>query len=226
MFFPKFPLVYDTFGSLIIFPLILVNFIPHFGQFPRKTFGLSVGFQFIGIYREAIEAIDTPHDYPLVDIENLFAYPLKEKLRLLVFQVLDVEESIETVTQYPMLFNNLLSVASMLYFTDLNIEEKLDLLNNKFELDDLISLLQKYNYKWDFWNWKLANSYLDRNGFYELALTMHKILMKLYFNLVKEEEKYYLFESLATIYRNLKNYDKALEYYEEAYRWIDKASMR
>ncbi len=169
--------------------------------------------------------VENPFIYHPVDLENLFAYPLKEKLRMNVFQVLDVEESVDTVSQYPMFFNNLLSVASMLYFTDLSLEEKLNLLNTKFEFDDLISLLQKYEYKWDFWIWKLATSYLNKNGFYDLALDIYLIILDSYMDQVNDSEKYSFFESLATVYRNLKNYEKAIFYYEKAYKWIKQASL-
>jgi len=172
------------------------------------------------------DTTEKPFYYHPIDLENLFAYPLKEKLRVLVFQVLDVEESVETISQYPMFFNNLLSVASMLYFTDLSLEEKLKLLNTKFELNDLITLLHKYDFKWDFWIWKLANSYLNKNGFHDLALDMYQIILDSYLDKVEDSEKYSLFESLATVYRNLKNYEKAILYYEKAYNWINQASLR
>lgn len=172
------------------------------------------------------DVIDNPlHNHP-IDLENLYSYPLKEKLRMLVFQVLDVEESVDTVTQYPMFFNNLLSVASMLYFSELSLKEKLELLNTKFELNDLISLLQQYDYPWDFWIWKLASSYLNKNRFYDLALSIYRIILDSFMDRVEDSEKYSFLESLATVYRNLKDYEKGIYYYEEAYNWINRASLR
>ena len=162
----------------------------------------------------------------ITQISSLFAFPLKEKLKMLVYQILDVEQNEDTIIQYQILFNNLLSVASMLYFSNLSLNEKLELLNNPFEMDDLISLLEEYNYEWDFIHWKFTSSSLINAGFNNLALKLNEIILKNHFNKVRDDEKYFLFDGLGVVCRNLEQYEKANDYFQKAFEWIDVASSK
>ena len=172
------------------------------------------------------ESSDVPNQDFRIQLSSLFSYPLKTKLKTLAFQILALEQTKETLSQYPIFFNHLLSIASMLYFTDLNIDDKLEFLNSTYELDDLINLLQNYDYEWDFINWKFSSSYLLKAGLYELALQLNKIMLKNHFNKIRSEDKYFLYDGLGTIHRNLGNYDKALEFFREAFKWVDMASLK
>ena len=159
-------------------------------------------------------------------LSSLFAYPLKTKLRTLVYQILDVSQDKATITQYPLLFNHLLSVASMLYFTNLSLKEKLELLNCSFELDQLISKLEEYNFEWDFIHWKFASSHLIDAGFFDLALTLNEIILKNHLSKVLDTEKYFLYDGLGTIHRNLGNYEEARGFFQKAIKWIDIANTK
>ncbi len=159
-------------------------------------------------------------------LSSLFAYPLKTKLKTLAYQILDVERDEATITQYPLLFNHLLSVASMLYFTNLSLKEKLELLNCPFELDQFISKLEEYNFEWDFINWKFASSHLIDAGFFDLALTLNEIILKNHFNMVLDTEKYFLYDGLGTIHRNIGNYEKARDFFQKAIDWVDVANSK
>lgn len=172
------------------------------------------------------ESLSYPHQDFRTQLSSLFSYPLKTKLKTLAFQILDLEQTQETLSQYPIFFNHLLSIASMLYFTNLSIDEKLELLNSTYEFDDLINLLQKYDYEWDFINWKFSSSYLLNAGLYELALQLNEIMLKNHFDKIRSEDKYFLYDGLGTIHRNLGNYDKALEFFQEAFKWIDMANLK
>ena len=172
------------------------------------------------------ESLDYPHQDFRAQLSSLFSYPLRTKLKTLAFQILDLEQTQETLVQYPIFFNHLLSIASMLYFKNLTIEGKLELLNSTNELDDLINLLQNYDFEWDFINWKFSSTYLLRAGLYELALQLNEIMLKNHFDKIRSEDKYFFYDGLGTIHRNLGNYDKALEFYQEAFKWIDTASLK
>lgn len=113
----------------------------------------------------------------------------------------------------------------MLYFTDLSLDEKLKLLNQSNELNDLIDLLQNYNYEWDFITWKFSSTYLLNAGLNELALRLNEIMLENHFEKIKSEDKYFLYDGLGTIHRNLGNYDEAFKNYREAYKWIDVVSL-
>ena len=156
-----------------------------------------------------------------VELSSLFAYPLKEKLRKLAFQILEVEKTPEILIEYPTFINHLLSIASMMYFTDLTLEEKLKLLNEPFEVDQLISLLTEYNYEWNFLNWKISSSCLINAGLQRLALEMNKIILKNHLGKINDGTKFYFYDGIATICRNLGINDKALEYYQEAFNWVE-----
>lgn len=172
------------------------------------------------------ESLDYPQQDFRTQLSSLFSYPLRSKLKILAFQILDLEQTRETLVQYPIFFNHLLSIASMLYFTNLTIDEKLELLNSTNELDDLINLLQNYGFEWDFINWKFSSTYLLRAGLFELALQLNEIMLKNHLDKIRSEDKYFFFDGLGTIHRNLGNYDKALEFYQKAFRWIDTASLK
>lgn len=169
-------------------------------------------------------------DYPKQDfrthLSSLLSYPLRTKLKTLAFQILALEQTQETLLQYSIFFNHLLSIASMLYFTNLNIDKKLELLNSTNELDDLINLLQKYDFEWDFINWKFLSTYLFKAGLYEFDLQLNEIMLKNHFDKIRSEDKYFFFDGLGTIHRNLGNYDNAREFYQEAFKWIDMASLK
>ncbi len=171
------------------------------------------------------ESLDYPPQDFRTQLSSLFSDPLRTKLKTLAFQILDLEQTQETLLQYPIFFNHLLSIASTLYFTNLNIEEKLELLNSTNELDDLIKLLETYGFNWDFINWKSSGTYLLRAGLYELALQLNEIMLKNHLDKIRSEDKYFFYDGLGTIHRNLRNYDEALEFYREAFKWIDVASL-
>ena len=172
------------------------------------------------------ESLSYPHLDFATQLSSLFSYPLKTRLKSLAFQILDLEQTQEILTQYPIFFNHLLSIASMLYFTELSLDEKLELLNSTYELNNLIDLLQKNDYEWDFINWKFSSTSLLHEGHYELALHLNQIIIENHFDKIRDEDKYILYDGLGTIHRNLENYDKACEHYQEAYKWIDKASIK
>ncbi len=172
------------------------------------------------------ESSDTTNRMLFTQLSSLFAFPLKTKLRTLVYQILDVSQDKATITQYPLLFNHLLSVASMLYFTNLSLKEKLELLNCSFELDQLIFKLEEYNFEWDFIHWKFVSSHLIDSGFFDLALTLNEIILKNHLSKVLDTEKYFLYDGLGTIHRNLGNYEKAREFFQKAIKWIDTANTK
>ena len=156
-------------------------------------------------------------------LSGLFAHPLKEKLRQLAFQILEVEETPGMILEYPTFFNHLLSVASVLYFNSLDLDTKLELLNSQFELDDLIELLSEYDYAWDFILWKITISYLHRTGFNVLALKIVKIILDKYLSNVDTEYKYFLYETKGCIHRDLEEYEKSLEAFKLALEWADQS---
>jgi len=142
-------------------------------------------------------------------LSSLFSYPLQTRLKKLAFEILDLEQEDVIFSQYPIFFNHLLSIISLLYFTELSITQKIELLNSSYELDELIELLKEYDYEWDFINCKFSSSSLIKAGLYELAYQLNNIILQNHYNKITDEDKFFLYDGLGTINRNLGNYEKA-----------------
>ena len=127
----------------------------------------------------------------------------------MAFEILDLEQEDVIFSQYPIFFNHLLSIISLLYFTELSITQKIELLNSSYELDELIELLKEYDYEWDFINCKFSSSSLIKAGLYELAYQLNNIILQNHYNKITDEDKFFLYDGLGTINRNLGNYEKA-----------------
>ncbi|MHA1197670.1 MAG: hypothetical protein ACTSSM_16470 [Promethearchaeota archaeon] len=70
-----------------------------------------------------------------LELGNNYAIGLIEELDQFIFDNLGLKYSIEIAIQYAPLINNLLSIASSIYFESLSIEDKIKLINKDLTID-------------------------------------------------------------------------------------------
>ena len=157
------------------------------------------------------------------ELNDRIAEGLVKKLINFVHDNLGLQPDIRIFLQYSPLFNHLLSIASSIYFEDLPLEEKLHIVNEHFTVNGLIEFLDNFDIEDNYEIWRKTATIFNVNGTPEYALEIMKILEQKWVDKVGEIEKYQFYDTLATIYRNLQNYDKALFYYKKAWNNVEKS---
>ncbi len=145
---------------------------------------------------------------------------LKSKFVKFAFELLDVEKNIHNIIQYNPLFNHVLSIASDMYFSQLTLEEKENLINSKETIDDFISIINKIGIINEYDIWIECVTYFNKTGAPEYGLKVMNILQEKWFSQIKNEDKYNFFDTIATIERNLGNYEEALNIYLKGLKWV------
>ncbi|MHA1338231.1 MAG: hypothetical protein ACTSPW_21250 [Promethearchaeota archaeon] len=156
-----------------------------------------------------------------LELKNKFVEDLIIKLNQFIFDNLDLNPSIELSIIYAPLINHLFSIASSMYFENLQLEDKLQMLNENLTIDMFIDRIKEIKIKENYNIWIQVATILDKNGTPEFGLKIMKILEQKWIDYVKEEDKYLFFDTLAIIYRNLQSYNKALYYYKLAWKHIE-----
>ncbi|MFW9970562.1 MAG: tetratricopeptide repeat protein [Candidatus Odinarchaeota archaeon] len=161
--------------------------------------------------------------FHLTELNDRIAEGLVKKLINFVHENLGLKPDIRIFLQYSPLFNHLLSIASSIFFEDLHLEEKLDLINKCFTVKGFIEFLDNFDIEDNYEVWRKTATTFNVNGTPEYALEIMNILEQKWIDKIKEREKYQFYDTLATINRNLQNYDKALFYYKKAWDNIEKS---
>ncbi|MGQ4875692.1 MAG: hypothetical protein ACP6IY_16625 [Promethearchaeia archaeon] len=157
----------------------------------------------------------------LPELKNKFVEDLIIKLNQFIFDNLELIPSIELSIIYAPLINHLLSIASSMYFENLQLEDKLQMLNENLTIDMLIDRIKEIEIKENYNIWIQVATIFNKNGTPEFGLKIMKILEQKWMDYVKVEDKYLFFDTLATIYRNLQSYNEALHYYKLAWKHIE-----
>ncbi|MHA1285126.1 MAG: tetratricopeptide repeat protein [Promethearchaeota archaeon] len=157
----------------------------------------------------------------LPKLKNKFVEDLIIKLNQFIFDNLELIPSIELSIMYAPLINHLLSIASSMYFENLQLEDKLQMLNENLTIDMFIDRIKEIEIKENYNIWIQVATIFDKNGIPEFGLKIMKILEQKWMDYVKVEDKYLFFDTLATIYRNLQSYNKAFHYYKLAWKYIE-----
>jgi len=157
------------------------------------------------------------HFFLSSDLSDQIAEGLWTKLTNFLYNNLGLKPDKAIFLQYAPLLNNLLSIASSMYFEGLSLEEKLHLINQDLTIDVLINLIEKLEIKDDYETWRKTATIFNIHGAPEFGLKIMKILKQRWETYIKNEDKYQFFDTLASIYRNLQFYGKALHFYMQAW---------
>ena len=156
------------------------------------------------------------NSYPnfLGELKTFFAKPIQKKLFSVMKSLFEIEEESEIEYEYNVFINRLLSIASLIYFKSLPTSDKINLLNQKLSLEDLINSISEKEVK-EFKSWaKLVNS-LNEYSFFDLAQKFIEPFQPQIDNF-DISNKMFTYELLAKIYRNQEDYDESLKYLQRA----------
>lgn len=159
----------------------------------------------------------------LREIIDAFGNPIRYKILDLLLRIFEIEPDYSVGYQYSQLINNLLSIASLTYFNTLSLEEKVGLLNLDYKIDDYINLLINTRTDLEIIDYLIIIKELDINKYHRLALKLMKFVFTKYKEEIKDKDKTFLYSILGEIHRNLKNYNKALQSFIKAYKWVGKS---
>ena len=165
-------------------------------------------FQFTDVKRHLAEALD------------ILGWSISLKIIDLIFNTFDIEKSIDAFLYYKPLINNFLTIASLIYFNTLSLEEKLSLLNNKYNIKDFSDLVINSKHKLEPLNWITFISELYNHQYHNLALNVANHFQNTEFTNLKDDLKANFYTLLGSIYRNLKNYELALEAFRNASKYV------
>ncbi len=172
-------------------------------------------------YHTLFEQPNYPKNIFLPELAHLFDNNIKDEISEMLFKTLNVEKSLDVFLLYEPFLNHILSAICKMYFDDLSLEKKSQLLNENFEISDLIDLIDKVDVDWKYQIWRDAISKLDACGFYELSLKLINTFERKYLKNLEDKNKYNYYDTLGSIHRNLGHYDPALENYKKAFDYVE-----
>ncbi len=172
------------------------------------------------LYRNFGELTPEFHNY-LNQLSDIIAQKFINSISNIVFNILEVQKTLKNLLHYIKLIKDLLAIASEYYFTKLPIQDQISLLNQKTDLGDTIQEYLDTNPKIEKFEWQIISLALQFSGYYDLALNMF-LEYERKNKKIDDLFKYYLFDSIATLYKFNENYPKALEYYLKAHKMIEK----
>ncbi|MGQ4876300.1 MAG: tetratricopeptide repeat protein [Promethearchaeia archaeon] len=156
------------------------------------------------------------------ELSELFSKSFTKKILNIIFEYHDIEKNIENFLNYNILINDLLSIASRIYFCRLKFNDKIKLLNKQISLYDLAENIQMNSIEFDYFQCKNVLTALQFSGYLKIAIFLAQKYFKTHFKDLNDEFKYNFLDTLATLYKFNENYQQSLKYYKEAYKWIDK----
>ena len=159
----------------------------------------------------------------LSEFAELLAKNFYKKIYNLLIDFLEMSSSIEALLQNTKAIKDLTSIASQIYFESLNRDEKIHLLNRYFGLEYIIEKIRTYEIKLDFFEWNLLIFNLKNGGYINLAVELLRNHYDKYFDDTPEENKFWFLDMLATLYRDLRNYNESFELYKKADKWVSKS---
>ncbi len=165
-------------------------------------------FQFSDVKRHLAEALD------------ILGWSISLKVIDLIFNTFDIEKSIDAFLYYKPLINNFLTIASLTYFNTLSLEEKLSLLNDKYSIKEFSDLVINSKHNLEPLNWINFISELYNHQYHNLALKVANHFQSTEFTNLKDDLKANFYTLLGNIYRNLKNYELALEAFRNASKYV------
>ena len=192
---------------------------------PRKFDSIMNSYTVLNLknYRRYFQFFDVKRH--LVELSDLLGGSIKLKIVDLIFNTFEIEKNYDTFLYYSRLINNFLSIASLRYFNTLSLQEKLSLLNTDFGIKNLVNLVFKSSNKLDISNWRTLISELDHHRYYKLALEVANQFFNTEFKNVEDELKATFYILIGKVHNNLKNYDLALEAFQNAYKYLSRSSI-
>lgn len=218
-------LLQRTSNTFLIEPYFSISLTSSGTKSPRKFDSIMNSHAVLNLknYRRYFQFFDVKRH--LVELSDLLGWKIKEKFIDLIFNTFDLEKSYDTILYYSPLINNFLSIASLRYFNTLSLEEKLSLLNTDFGIKNLVNLVFKSSNKLDISNWRTLISELDHHRYYKLALEVANQFFNTEFKNVEDELKATFYILIGKVHNNLKNYDLALEAFQNAYKYLSRSSI-
>ncbi|MHA1767931.1 MAG: hypothetical protein ACTSVK_16920, partial [Promethearchaeota archaeon] len=156
-----------------------------------------------------------------LELGNNYPIGLIEELDQFIFDNLGLKYSIELAIQYAPLINNLLLIASSIYFESLSIEDKIKLINKDLTIDMFMNHIKQEEIGKNYNNLIHTAIIFIKNGAPEFSFKIMKIIEQNLMDSIEKEDKFQFYEILATNYRELEIYDEALYYYKLAWEYVE-----
>ena len=150
--------------------------------------------------------VDNSMEPHIQDLGEVLGTDLRLKFMDQIFNLFDIEKSMEMYLHYSQPIHNLLAIASWIYFNTLSLEEKLALLNTPYTIDDLIDFIIKNNI--DVGDGQQIVKSLNSEGYPRQALKFMSFIRKT--PMYDYIDKTGFFISLAYTHFELKNYEKCV----------------
>lgn len=159
----------------------------------------------------------------LEELIDVFGNPIRMKILDLLVKTFEIEPEYSVGKHYFMLINNLLTIASLTYFNTLSLDEKVEILNLDYKIEDYVDLIIDTKTDLEINDYLKIAKELETNKYHKLALKLIKFVFSNYKEEIKDSDKTFLYSILGEIHRNLKNHNKALQSFINAYKWVDKS---
>ncbi|KKM76063.1 hypothetical protein LCGC14_1383970, partial [marine sediment metagenome] len=157
----------------------------------------------------------------LKEISHLFSNEVISKLTNLVYKTFEIERTEINISYYSVLIERLLRIIPDLYFSTLNMEQKLGLLSENFDLQSLLKMYMQDDTKTTFAKWLKFVKFLIDYGFYHEAFELVEWFTETRLKNVKDMHKYYYFDILGETNFHNNNYNEAEKNFEEALNYIE-----
>lgn len=157
----------------------------------------------------------------LKELSHLFSDEVINKLTILVYETFEVERTEINISYYSVLIERLLRIIPDIYFRTLNMEQKLKLLNENFDLQTLLRLFIQDDTNITFAKWLNFVKFLIDQRFYHEAFELVEWYTESRFKNIKDMHKYYYFDILGETNFHNRNFEEALKNFEEALNYIE-----